>query len=558
MQLTAKLTNIKNSTLFYAALGLMLASIPLSRFAMSISQFALLGLWCWHLTDRSYLTSYTPASLLNPVTLLRFIVQSLTEIYTAFIIKLKLFIGNKAALIIASLYLLHIIGLLYTSNFDYAAKDLRVKIPLLLAPLLLSTGPRPTAVIQKLLLSVFIAAVFAGTLISAYILFYGNVSDPREISVFISHIRFSLSICLSIFILGYFIKANQFKTRWIKACIALLILWFILFLFLMESTTGLIISCVTLLIILLNLVLKQKRVILKILLAALILIIPLSGFYYVRQLATEFSNAKPIDFKDLDKYSPSGSYYINDTINFGIENGQYIGLYLARPEVREAWNKRSSYNYDGLDKHGQQISNTIIRFLSSKGYRKDKEGVLRLTDNEVHYIEDGVANAEYLKKISIKSIVYQFILGYNNYRDKGNPNASSAMQRFEFWKTSLLMIQKNWLLGVGTGDLPDAFKKQYEEMDSPLDKINRWRSHNQYLSIFIAFGIFGFMWFIFTLLYPVIISKRHKNYYYAIFWLIAMLSMLAEDTLETQDGVTFFAFFNAFLFFSGDKVQEQE
>jgi hypothetical protein len=558
MQLTAKLTNIKNSTLFFAALGLMLASIPLSRFAMSVLQFTLLGLWFWHLTDRTYLRSFTPAGLLHPTVLLRFIGQSLTNIYSAFILKLKLFLGNKAAMVMASLYLLHIIGLLHTSNFDYALKDLRVKLPLLVAPLLLSTGPRPTAFIRKLLLSVFISAVLAGTIISACILFYGNVSDPREISVFISHIRFSLSICLSVFILGYFITNSEFETLWVKLLLALLILWFILFLVFMESITGLMISGILLLIILFYLVLKQKQIILKVLLALLILLIPISGFFYIRKIVLEYSKASPVNINGLDKYSSSGTAYIHDTINYEVENGQYIGLYLALPELPDAWNKRSSFNYYGNDKHGQQINTTIIRFLNSKGYRKDKEGIMRLSDKEVHTIEEGVANAEYTKKISIRAIVYQFILGYNQYHDKGNPNASSAMQRLEFWKTSLILIKHNWLVGVGTGDLPDAFTKQYEEMNSPLQKIYRWRSHNQYLSIFIAFGIFGFLWFIFTLFYPAFITRRYRNYYYAIFWIIVILSMLAEDTLETQDGVTFFAFFNAFLLFSGEEEKEQE
>jgi hypothetical protein len=558
MQLTAKLISIKNSTLFYAALGLMLASIPLSRFAMSVSQFTLLGLWFWHLTDRSYLKDYVLSDLLHPGMMFRFVKQSLLQIFKAFIEKLKLFFGNKAAVVIASLYLLHIIGLLHTSNFDYALKDLRVKIPLLLAPLLLSTGPRPNSFIRKLLLSVFVTAVFAGTLISTYILFFGDVSDPREISVFISHIRFSLSICLSIFILGYFIAGREFERIWIKLLFAILILWFLLFLVFMESITGIMISGIIFLSILFIYVLKQKRIILKVLLAFLIVSLPLAGFYYVKQIAWEYSNSKPVDLKSLDKYSPLGTYYVHDTIHYGIENGQYIGLYLALPELRDAWNIRSSFNFDGNDKRGQQISSTIIRFLNSKGYRKDKDGIMHLTNDEVHFIEDGVANAEYLKKISIRSIVYEFILGYNNYREQGNPNASSAMQRVEFWKTSLLLIQQHWLVGVGTGDLPDAFSRQYEEMKTPLEKVNRWRSHNQYLSIFIAFGIFGFLWFMFTLIYPAVITKRYRNYYYTIFWLIAVISMLAEDTLETQDGVTFFAFFNAFLLFSGDEEQELE
>lgn len=558
MQLTAKLINIKNSTLFFAALGLMLASIPLSRFAMSCSQFALLGLWFWHLTDRSYLRAYQPSDLLHRDILFRFIKESLTHIYAAFILKLKLFLGNKVALVIASLYLLHILGLLHTSDFGYAVKDLRVKIPLLLSPLLLSTGPRPSAYIRKILLSVFIAAVFAGTLISAYLMFYGNISDPRESSVFISHIRFSLSITLSIFILVYFIIGNEFENKRIKIVFSLLILWFVTFLVLMVSSTGMLITGIILLILLLRYVMIQKRIFLKLIFSLLIIVIPLTGFYYIRQLAQEYSNAEPVDFNSLDKYSPSGTFYIHDTIHYGIENGQYIGLYLARPELREAWNKRSNFDFDGMDKRNQQISGTIIRFLNSKGYRKDKEGVLRLTDDEVHFIEEGIANADYLKKMSIKSIVYQFIMGYNNYRDKGNPNASSTMQRVEYWKTSLLLIKQNWIFGVGTGDLPDAFAQQYEKMNSPLDEANRWRSHNQYLSIFIAFGIFGFLWFIFTLLYPAIITRCYRNYYYSIFWLIAILSMLAEDTLESQDGVTFFAFINAFLLFSGDETDEPE
>lgn len=113
-------------------------------------------------------------------------------------------------------------------------------------------------------------------------------------------------------------------------------------------------------------------------------------------------------------------------------------------------------------------------------------------------------------------------------------------------------------MGVGTGDLPDAFTRQYQIMDSPLQQSFRWRSHNQYLSIFIAFGIFGLLWFLVTLIYPAIVTRRFLNYFYVIFWLIVIISMFTEDTLESQDGVTFYAFFNAFLLFSGDDSQNQE
>ena len=558
MRLTKRLSTIKNADLFFVALGLMLAAIPLSRYAMSVSQFLLLGLWCWHMVDRSYLSKYSSGGLLHPAVFFHFAGDSFSRIYAAFILKLKLFSQNKAALVLSSLYLLHLIGLLYTSNFDYALKDLRIKIPLLLLPLLLSTGPKPSGRVQRLLLLVFIVAVLAGTLISSYILFTRVIADPRDISVFISHIRFSLSVCLSVFILGYFAAGYHFEKRWLKIIFCILICWFLVFLLLMESATGIIITGLVLMAILLYQAFKSKRLVIKLLSTGLLILLPLSVFFYVYHTVTKYSTAEPVHLSSLDKYSPGGSVYTHDTINFGVENGHYVGLYLAIPELRTAWNERSAFDFDGNDKKGQEIRYTLIRFLNSKGYHKDIAGVKRLTGKEVRYIEEGVANAEYLNKFSAKWLIYQIILGYHSYLEHDNPNASSTMQRLEYWRTSLLIIRQNWLTGVGTGDIPDAFIKQYKVMDSPLQQAFRWRSHNQYLSVCIGFGVVGLLWFLVTLVYPGIVTGKFHTYYYMIFWLIVMISMLTEDTLESQDGVTFFAFFNAFLLFSDDDVQNQE
>lgn len=510
------------------------------------------------MVDLSYLNTYAPSSLFRPSVFFRFIADSLAHIYTAFIFKFKLFSHNKAALVLTSLYLLHIVGLLYTSNFEYALKDLRVKIPLFLLPLLLSTGPKPSLKVQRFLLFVFVAAVLVGTFISAYLLFTRIIDDPRNISVFISHILFSLSICFSIFILGYFVLERQFVKLWTKVIFCILICWFLVFLVLMASGTGIFITAMLVLAILLYFSFKHSNPATKLISIGLIILLPLSGFFYVYNTVKEYLTVKPVDFNTLEKYSPKGTFYIHDTVHFGVENGHYVGMYLAIPELRTAWNERSSFDFDGNDKRGQQIRTTLIRFLSSKGFRKDADGIKRLTNEEVQYIEAGVANAEYIKRLSAKTLIYQFIPGYLHYRDNGDPNGSSAMQRVEYWRTSLLIIKQNWLIGVGTGDIPDAFTRQYQVMNSPLQKDFRWRSHNQYLSIFIVFGVFGFLWFLVTLIYPAIVTGRFQNYFYVIFWLIAMVSMLTEDTIESQDGVTFFAFFNAFLLFSGDDNPNQE
>jgi O-antigen ligase len=126
------------------------------------------------------------------------------------------------------------------------------------------------------------------------------------------------------------------------------------------------------------------------------------------------------------------------------------------------------------------------------------------------------------------------------------------MQRMEYWKASWQIIKEHWLFGVGTGDMNIAFARQYDKMHSPLDKKWRLRSHNQFLSITVGFGIFGLLWFLFVLAYPFSLKSIRKDYYYFVFFIILLLSMTSEDTIESQAGLTFFVFFCA-LFLLGRK-----
>ncbi|MBU2650467.1 MAG: hypothetical protein KKA81_05995, partial [Bacteroidetes bacterium] len=67
--------------------------------------------------------------------------------------------------------------------------------------------------------------------------------------------------------------------------------------------------------------------------------------------------------------------------------------------------------------------------------------------------------------------------------------------------------------------------------------------------IWVGFGFIGFAWFIFALIYPAYKTRYFKDYLYSVFFIIIIFSMLTEDTIETQVGVTIFAFFSALLLF---------
>ncbi len=549
--------NIKTdvSSLMFYVMTLLAMSIPLSEFGMSISQFLLLALWVHEGADFNRQESTIRRRLITRIAdYFKVIGFNLAG-------KFRRLLNNPAALAVISLYLIHVAGLLYTTDLDYALKDLRIKLPLLSLPVIISTSDSLSKERLNKLLAFFTIAVFAGTVASIYVLLTRHVSDPRELSIFISHIRFGLTICFSIFILVFFLYKHCFSSRLQKTLITLGIVWFFVFLIILESVTGL---AITLMIIFIFAVVASFRIkswFLKLAVLLPVILFPFFVVQYFIQQTQQYNKVEPVNFQNLDKYTPYGAPYIHDTCGYGIEKGKYVGIYLAPAEMRQEWNRRSSLSYDGQDKKGQVLSYTLIRFLSSKGLRKDAEGVRSLTKREIAHIENGVANVAYLENFSFRSRIDQMVMGYSNYVAHGESNASSVMQRVEYWKTSAYIIRQHWLTGVGTGDLNEAFSEAYQEMGSKLDNAFRNRSHNQFLAVFVAFGIIGLILFLFTLFYPPLKTGWYSDYYFLVFFTIVFMSMLTEDTLETQAGATFFAFFNSLLLFGrkrGLVVQDQK
>jgi O-antigen ligase len=513
---------------------LLAVSIPLSEFGMSISQFFLLGIWLFDLRNISIKhpdAAYAKRFVLN-----------ITE-------KFRMFFNNPAAVVVVSLYLMHVAGLIYTTDLNYALKDLRIKLPLISLPVIIATTEPLKPERFTRLLIFFVLAVFAGTMASMYMLITTHVADPREISIFISHIRFGLTICLSVFILIYFIVNKKYNRKISLAVIVSGILWFLMFLLILESVTGIAITLLLGLIFLFYYIFRFRSIIFKILVASFLLLTVFLSWQYINIVINNYSYPEKVDLASLDRYTKLGHPYVHDTSTYGIENGKYVGLYINFFELKREWEKRSEIKFEGRDHKGQELQYTLIRYLNSKDLRKDAEGVRSLSNEEINHIENGIANVRYIERFNLSSRFEQMAMGYINYINHGNPNASSVMQRVEYWKASAYIIKKHWLTGVGTGDLNLAFEKAYLSLDSRLESAFRNRSHNQFLAIFIAFGIGGLILFLFSLVYPGLKTGKFYNYLYIVFFIIIFMSMLTEDTLETQAGATFFAFFNALLLF---------
>lgn len=517
-----KVNNIKHENIYFLGLVLLAIGIPLSHIIMSVAQIILLVNW---LFDKKILYRIT------------------------------LFYNNKPAFVFSLIFVLHLAGLFYTTDFEYAIKDLRTKIPLVFIPIIFASYNPLTYQQTKTILKWFVTSVLFGTLVSFYIYLFNKVEDIRDISIFISHIRFSLNICFAICILFYFLVLKKEFKKSQMVLISIIIVWLIVFLFILQSLTGIVVLFVLVFSYIFYLIftcrfIKIKIILSFILTASIILIISfLVHSYY------DYFNVKEIDINLLEKQTSRGNNYEHNKTNYGIENGNYIGLYICNKELTEEWNKRSKINIDSNDAKNQHVKSTLIRFLNSKGLRKDADGIKSLNNYEIDAIENGYANYLYMNEVSLKSRVYQILFEYNNYNISGATKGYSIIQRYELWKAAIGIIKENFWLGVGTGDMVYAYRQELNKMDSDLKNLSL-RAHNQYLSLFSAFGILGFSLFIFFFIYPAIKTHSFSNFLFVSFFIIASLSMINEDTIETQAGVTFVAFFYILLlFFNPDRNQ---
>ena len=544
----------KTGTYFYLV-GLILIGIflPTSKFGLSVSQFYLIILWFLLGLDMRAINKMFPEkSFLNRI--ISRVIVSFKCIWYNIKTRFNDFIHNKVAVVMVSMYLLHFIGLIYTSDFQYAFKDLRIKLPILAFPLILSSMKPLNKKQFDTVIWFFISSVFFVTVLGAIKFFRRDFVDVRELSVFVSHIRVSLCMVFSIFILGYyFIKRNY--NIIVKAIIIFLIIWFLWQITIWESFISVLIIAALCIVLALFFIFKSKNIAVKI--STILLIIAASAVMFVvpYKIICDYNNPEKVITEQLDTHTRLGNPYVFDTISFGIEDGRYVGLYLSKTEMLDAWNKRSDMKIRNEYDDGYHC---LVRYLTSKDLRKDADGVNQLLDSDIANIENGIANYNYIENPGVKTRIMKIMIAYRNYKRNGDANGSSVFQRIEFIKASFGIIKDNILLGVGTGDIANAFADYYEDTNSKLRPEYRFRSHNQYLAITVAFGVLGLFWFLFSLLYPYFADKKNRNYIYFVFLFIIMLSMLTEDTIETQIGVTLFAFFNSFLVFCKETEEKKD
>lgn len=457
--------------------------------------------------------------------------------------------SQRAVLVFLSFYALHVLGLLWTSDMAWGMDVCRILLPLLILPPIVASSPRLQQNELRALLLLFAASTITSTFVCLAL--STTPVDHRALSFFISHIRLSLMVCMAAFVL-----VRYWPKRWPLRAVQLLVIgWCIFFLLLLGSITGLVVLMVVAGWWLWRSTHTAHRATRWALRIGMV-VLPFVLGYYVVGIVADAHRIDPSEQAPLALTSAGGERYAHDTTNLQLENGRYVWRNIAWAEVHRSWERMGNFPLDSTDARGHVFYGTLFRYMTSKGSTKDSVGMAALTSDDLSRIMNGEWSVLQRERDPFELRIRELVFEEQRYRNTGDASGYSSVMRWEFWKAGWHIVKQHPVVGVGTGDTKPAFAAAYDEVHSPLEERWRLRAHNEFLTWTISFGFVGLLLCLLAWVVPVLLQQAWREPLF-VAWAIAFaLSCFTEDTLETQAGATFAAWFYVLLVFgTGDHAK---
>ncbi len=477
---------------------------------------------------------------------------------------------NRSILLALLFMLVFSLGFIRADDFAVALDYWVTKLPLFMAPVLFVSSQRPNHKELNFILLCFILSVLYASVFSTIFYVSHEVQDIREISVFISHIRFSLCIDVAIVLLLYYAfkekdwslptlvksfsdvqrsfrllpKRKEFNRSVFGVVLALVsAIWLLIYLFIAQTLTGIILLFLVAVAYLLYVLFCHWKEKTYRWIAAGMLFLLAVFMVFVGSVTWRYFHVDKSQYLTIDTVTANGNPYENN-MNSMVENGSPIGMYVCEEEMERAWAVRSDKDIsEPVEKA------TLVRYLNSCHLRKDSAGVMALSDGDVHNIERGIANVDYTSGFGIKRALYPIFFSIELYRCSGDVQNSTLLQRVEYMRAAWHLVQQNWGLGVGLGNHKTAVSEQLKLEGSSMCWKERIGCHNQWLTFWLMGGIAVPVFFLIMLIYPFVEQKKKITFVYVAFFIILVGSMFTEDTLETEAGLTLFSVMNSILLY---------
>ena len=235
------------------------------------------------------------------------------------------------------------------------------------------------------------------------------------------------------------------------------------------------------------------------------------------------------DASVLSAQSAKGEVYVHKLERRVTENGHHVWVEVAWGELARSWGQRSAVPF-------ADIQGSLVRFLASKGSPKDAAGVMALSSDEVRAVERRIPSVVELEGSPWARRWNRFKFNWGEWWDGYRSPEASILARSVYLEAGLLtwsrMSAVSWLVGSGSGVESRRLEAVYVSDFPDWPEPGRKRPHNQFLTLLLSSGGVGLG----LMLSALIAMWRHKPARPGV--CLLAISFLAEDTLETQAGVT--------------------
>lgn len=431
---------------------------------------------------------------------------------------------------------IHLLSYFWSDNSSYFLKDLNAKLPFYTLPIVFVLKPIRNKKELHMILGSFLLSLLVTSLIN-FIVFYSYhpKADTREMSLFLSHIRYGLMLVFGITICYFWLNSKENKYKFIPL---ILISWWMIYIYFSEVASAYVTLLIIILFLSFQIIKSTSKLFIKrsiyFLLFGLIGTISSIFIYYF------FIDVKPYPIPKKYERTAKGNFYDYNEHKKTFINQVPVYTYYCDRELKQEWAKVSKKGI--LDKNPSGYENLfiLIQYMASKGFlKKDAQTFQQLSTQDIKNIENGIhnccpeKNTGFIKRIKI----------LREELFDSDPNGKTVRQRIEYLKAGVEIYKSNPVIGIGSGDIADVFSTYYLQNDSRLSLENQLRTHNQFFTYFISFGLIGGLIFVYLIVISFQWFKRQQIQLATCFLIIMVLSFLSEDTLETQMGATFFGLF---------------
>lgn len=446
---------------------------------------------------------------------------------------------------------------MWTENLDYAiSSELTTKLPILTLSLVVATTPALDIKKIRVLLFLFIATVLTVSFIGFSLYITQNFTDYRDLTPYASHLYFNMMLILSAFLLPWLTLQITDSKKYIFASF-IISGWLIFFLFLTRSLSGLISLICVITFLMIWLIIYHKSVTAKIVSFLIIASSTILTAWFLTHTNNLATYETEINLSSLKSYTSQNNPYYHDTKRTVRENGNLVYIHVCDEELEQQWSKKSDINYYGKDRSGHIIRYTLLRYMASKGYKKDAEHFNLLTEKDIKAVENGVTNYKYHEWPGIKIRMYETMAGLKKYRETNDPEWSTLTQRIELWKASWQALLKKPVIGWGSGNIYKAVNYGLEKNNSQLENKNM-KPHNQYLVALVSLGFIGFVIFLSLYIYAIYKTNSYKLLPFNVFIIVFAVDMFGNNPLDAQYGITMFVFFTLLFGFIYPKNKKRQ